>query len=487
MRRQRIHIVLGLVLVLLLAAACSERKDSQGRMNDEIGGIDRFTEYRLSGTGLACMIPEEWIEYSPGQFQPEPGTDPTMLSLGAFPEADLGQVKDNWQLPELFGTMESTDMLWEIYKAEVEIPNAGVLVFSFSLAESEYGVHLVSLATSSEKAEELYQQVLLPVLRSVNPVSSASTEFLSGRTTAIASTNHLVEPVDTLVRETDGMTMVYVPAGEFIMGNDGTQWVWNGRIESSDLGIQIYTDESPAHAVYLDAYWIDQTEVTVSMFSTFVEETGYQTTAERDGWGSPWTEGPIEDEWPQVEGINWKHPDGLDSIAQENHPVVQVSWDDAAAYCYWAGGMLPTEAQWEKAARGTDNRWWPWGDVFDTAAGNFCGQSCPVLRYQAANMDDGFPLTAPVGSFPSGASPYGALDMAGNVWEWTADWYSEDTYCESFADNPTGPSFGMERVQRGGAWIDNQSWVRTTVRHSTPGWVRCNDLGFRCVMPAKRY
>ena len=111
--------------------------------------------------------------------------------------------------------------------------------------------------------------------------------------------------------------------------------------------------------------------------------------------------------------------------------------------------------------------------------------SCPVKRWNHNSYYDGYALTSPVGNFPSGASPYGALDMAGNIWEWVADWYDEDYYTDSPFETPIGPPNGTERAQRGGAWIDNESWVRTTVRHATSPLVRCDDLGFRCAVPAE--
>jgi formylglycine-generating enzyme required for sulfatase activity len=261
--------------------------------------------------------------------------------------------------------------------------------------------------------------------------------------------------------------------------------MWNGSLPTGDLGLQVFPDEQPAHTVYLDAFWIDQTEVTVSMFRAFVEATGYETIAEEEGWGAPYTAGPKEEEWPHVPGTDWQHPHGPGSVAEDDHPVVQVAWEDAAAYCAWAGGQLPSEAQWEKAARGTDGRLWPWGNNYEGCRGSFCGASCPCERQKQGAYDDGYSLTAPAGSFPDGASPYGVLDMAGNVWEWVADWYDEGYYADSPIENPAGPPSGSKRTQRGGAWIDNESWVRTTVRHATEPGVRCDDLGFRCVVPAE--
>ena len=294
---------------------------------------------------------------------------------------------------------------------------------------------------------------------------------------------------NTRVRAADGMVMVYVPAGEFMMGTGGLEWI--RRPESPrdrqriGLGAYGFEDERPQHIVYLDAFWMDRTEVTVSMFRAFVQATGYETTAERQGWGKPWTAGPMEAEWPKVSGADWQHPRGPDSWAEDDHPVTQVSWEDAAAYCAWAGGSLPTEAQWAKACRGTDGRMWPWGDTFDAKRLSSCGAQCPVERWKDDRFDDGYAFTAPVGSFPEGASPYGALDMAGNLWEWVADWYSEDYYRQSPYENPSGPDSGTVRAMRGGAWYDTDVWATCTVRHQNPATDLYDDLGFRCAMPAQ--
>ncbi len=295
---------------------------------------------------------------------------------------------------------------------------------------------------------------------------------------AVAAT----EAPRTAVRSSDGMVMFLVPAGSFPMGQSGTHIYWEGSLLRGTLMPQIFTDEGPRREVYLDAFWIDHTEVTVAQFRRFVEATGYQTTAEEAGWGKPWREGPKELEWPKVGGTDWQHPHGPASEAEDDHPVVQVSWFDAAAYCDWAGGALPTEAQWEKAARGTDGRLWPWGSEFETSRGNFCDASCRVERWKNPGSDDGYDLTAPVASFPSGASPYGALDMAGNVWEWVSDWYAAE-YDAADLSNPRGPAAGSERAMRGGAWIDTRPWLRTTLRYKNPPHSRCDDVGFRCVMP----
>lgn len=277
----------------------------------------------------------------------------------------------------------------------------------------------------------------------------------------------------TRISETDGMTLVFVPGGDFTMGSDSS----------------IYASERPVHTVFLDPYWIDQTEVTNAMFETFITQTGYQTDAEKIGSSYVFNPGSRK----SMQGADWRHPQGPDSSLTNlsEHPVVHVSWNDAQAYCEWAGRRLPTEAEWEKAARGTDARVYPWGN--QPPAGNLLNLGDASLaeivdpavvpagvNWPDRSIDDGYQFTAPVGSFPAGASPYGALDMAGNVWEWVNDWAGEAYYQSSPSSNPGGPDSGEYRVMRGGSWYDDKDGQRAAYR----GWAGPEDtditLGFRC-------
>jgi len=297
----------------------------------------------------------------------------------------------------------------------------------------------------------------------------------------VAPTMHATQTIKLRVWEADGAEMVFVPVGEFVMG-------------SENLG----DDERPAHRVYLDDFWIDRYEVTNERFALFVTATGYQTEAERRGWGWVWkgSDGSTEltTGWEKVEGADWRHPRGPDpsttlrqgseqhsSIADKmDHPVVLVSWNDADTYCRWAGKRLPSEAQWEKAARGPSppqqarddegpghGRRYAWGDEFDSAKAN---------TSESERGD-----TTPVGSFsPQGDSPYGASDMTGNVWEWVADWYGSDYYSQAPLTNPPGPITGTYKVLRGGSWPFDEVYARTPFRYNVKPEYTYDFVGFRC-------
>lgn len=226
---------------------------------------------------------------------------------------------------------------------------------------------------------------------------------------------------DVWVNSKDGAELVYVPAGEFIMGSDDGD-----------------EDEKPQRRVYLDAYWMYKHEVTVALYRRFCKETKRKMPSP-PSWG-------------------WK----------DDHPIVNVSWDDAKAYADWAGVSLPTEAQWEKAARGTDGREWPWGNAFDASK---C--VCSVGPSRSS--------TAPVGSLPAGSSPYGCLDMAGNVSEWCSDWYDGDYYAEAPNRNPENRQASTYRVLRGGSWNYNDYlFLRAAIRFNLTPVYRYYFVGFRC-------
>jgi formylglycine-generating enzyme required for sulfatase activity/tRNA A-37 threonylcarbamoyl transferase component Bud32 len=238
----------------------------------------------------------------------------------------------------------------------------------------------------------------------------------------------LLVPAPTLIPA----EMVSVLAGEFKMG-------------SSDADRYASDDEKPQHTVYLDAFWIDKYEVTNALYKKCVDAGKCQSPNPTESYSRRWYYG----------------------ISKfDNYPVIYVSWNDAKAYCEWAGKRLPTEAEWEKAARGTDGRIYPWGNAFD--------------KNRLNSSEGGRGDTTPVDSFPSGASPYGALDMAGNVWEWVADWHDSAYYTNSPRNNPKGPSSGQYRVLRGGAWNYGQRSVRAASRDGYDPGTRIDYVGFRC-------
>ncbi len=268
--------------------------------------------------------------------------------------------------------------------------------------------------------------------------------------------------------------MVYVTQGSFVFGS----------LDPAQLAHKLGNaagDEHPVREVWLDAFWIDRTEVTNAEFGRFVAEARRVTVPEQTGQGHVW----LPDGWALVSGANWRHPSGEGSSidARDDHPVVQISWHDADAYCAWAGKRLPTDAEWEKAARGSDGRSWPWGSEFDPLRLNYCDASCPIPSARRdPSHDDGFAYTAPVGSFPLGASPYGALDMAGNAWEWTADWYHPDSYAFAAPSNPKGawPGRRVDRAMRGGSFAGERGYTRATSRSYDPPESSWFGVGFRC-------
>ncbi len=283
--------------------------------------------------------------------------------------------------------------------------------------------------------------ILLAYLSLVNPLSGFKSTFLFVDTSpsvtikflAMATQTSTITPAPPLppfcrnfgqvwISPVDGMHLACVPSGSYMMGTEEGEG-----------------DETPEHQVYLDSYWMDRTEVTNAQFALFVSETGYARSASSSrGWG--------------------------------DHPVIFVNYQDAAAYCRWAGRRLPTEAEWEFAARGEEEREYPWGDA--TSA------NCLLANYQGCEPNE----IVAVASYANGASPFGIFDLAGNVWEWTADWYSQNYYELSPARSPQGPLTGTHRVVRGGAW-DSDKWdLHSWNRVALDPRDEANNLGFRCVV-----
>lgn len=309
--------------------------------------------------------------------------------------------------------------------------------------------------------------------------------------------------------------MVRIPVGQYRMGSDGEQ---------------AQADEKPVHEIRIDAFWMDATEVTNRQFRQFVEATGYVTTAERKismeeimSQLPPGTPPPdpellepfslvfsapkekrqyysVGDWWAMVKGASWKHPQGpgSDLEGKDEYPVIHVSWYDAMAYAKWAGKRLPSEAEWEYAARaGKPENKYPWGNEhpdLGTPKANIWQGEFPLNN----QVQDGFRKLAPVGSFP--ANDYGLYDMAGNVWEWCTDWYHADYYAQKVSArqnlNPLGPERTYDpqnptipqKVIRGGSFLCNDSYCsgfRVSARMKSSADTGLEHTGFRCVRSAK--
>jgi sulfatase modifying factor 1 len=297
--------------------------------------------------------------------------------------------------------------------------------------------------------------------------------------------------------------MTWIPGGQFWMGADDSHMA----------------DTKPWHRVYVDGYWMDTAEVTNEQFARFVKATGYVTVAERTPRAEDYPQAlpeklvagsvvfsppdhPVELDnqlrwWSYIPGANWRHPEGPNSDIKDrmNHPVVHVAYDDAVAYCNWAGKRLPTEAEFEFASRGgLDRKRYAWGDEF-MPGGKHMANTFQGHFPNTNSGDDGYEATAPVGSFP--ANRYGLFDMAGNVWEWTSDWYRADYYQRlaasgEIAMNPKGPpdSFDpsepgvQKRVHRGGSYLCTDQYCSRYIaggRGKGEPDTGTNHLGFRGV------
>ena len=310
--------------------------------------------------------------------------------------------------------------------------------------------------------------------------------------------------------------MVWIPGGEFSMGAADREGM-------NHVGMQATVDSRPIHRVYVDGFWMDKTEVTNEQFEKFVRSTGYVTIAERAPTKEEFPTAPPENLvagstvftatsqpvplddhfrwWRYQKGANWRHPEGpgTNLKGRQNYPVVQVGYDDAAAYAKWAGKRLPTEAEFEFAARGgLSGKLYPWGDDLRPGGKDMANTFQGTFPVKDTG-EDGFAGIAPVARFP--ANGYGLYDVAGNVWEWTSDWYRPDTYARmslagAVPRNPQGPDAPYDpsepaekkRVHRGGSFLCTDQYcsrymVGTRGKGETS--TAANHLGFRCVKPAK--
>lgn len=308
---------------------------------------------------------------------------------------------------------------------------------TFNSTAPVVGSSITTMPTSTGTPEHTATNTPLPTLTSTETQVPTVTATLVPTPTSTVELN--LEIGSTLVNPADTAMMVYVPEGDFLMGS-----------EDSDAS----SSEAPEHQVWLDAFWIYQTEVTNGQYRQCVEDGACELPGNITNYQNPF---------------------------YSDYPVGFVSWFKADSYCQWAGGQLPTEAEWEKAARGTDGRKYPWGNEPVTGyRANYCDINCQTHNADT-NQNDGYERISPVGRYPNGASPYGALDMAGNMWEWVADWYSRDYYSRAAYENPIGPTSGDDRVVHGGSWTSLQKFLRGSFRSylSPDGW--WDNLGFRCI------
>jgi eukaryotic-like serine/threonine-protein kinase len=307
---------------------------------------------------------------------------------------------------------------------------------------------------------------------------TATQQLLSSPTETQSATSTIPAVVSseigsTMTSDQDGMILVFVPSGDFLMGaSPELQGQMLDLCPNCDP-ISI-TDQSPQRSIFLDAFWIYRTEVTIAQFQKFVEDENYVTSAEKKG--SSLSFDKSTNKFITIPGVNWRKPDGnpTDLNQYVDYPVTQVSWDDARAYCSWASARLPTEAEWEKASRSVDGRFFPWGNAI------------PNDQYLNFDLVNEGPVA--VMRYPAGVSPYGAYDMVGNVWEWVNDWYGEN-YDPAQTLNPQGPVSGDGRVMRGGSWaserINELVNVTTTFRYFNQNDFTSPLIGFRCARDAK--
>jgi formylglycine-generating enzyme required for sulfatase activity len=302
----------------------------------------------------------------------------------------------------------------------------------------------------------------LCLLGSLIACSSPSQPGTEIKDSAIAEPQDIQDQeIESWLRPADGMVMVRVQAGVFQMGSveeEITDAISFCRKVYSPCNSWYYEREGPQHSVYLSEYWIDQSEVTNEQYKKCIE-------------------GGI---CPEPTACSKGSPTYFDP-EKSQHPVVCVSWGEAQQYCQWAGSRLPTEAEWEFAYRGVESRNYPWGDGFEGSWVNYCDSNCSASHVDQA-VNDGYPFTAPVMTYPEGVSWSNAYNMAGNVFEWVADWFG--SYSPEALENPLGPQDGTQKMAKGCSWYSPPHYCRGAARPSLPPEKRMDYLGFRCAQSA---
>ena len=344
-------------------------------------------------------------------------------------QAILEILEDVQELNLALWRLRPKSIMKALLKPQWFVPFATVIIIALAVF---YG--RLPLGGEPQPTAEISPTIFIPTSTSTSipatdtPVPSATaTEAIPTETTPQPPSEEIIDK---------GAKMVLVPSGSFEMGRSSG-----------------HPDEQPFHVVHLDSFYIDTYEVTNALYKGCVNGLVCRP--------------PTNDHF-------------YADLKYSDHPVVFVNWNMAAMYCEWRGARLPTEAEWEKAASGPEQRDYPWGNGFDDVRLNFCDTNCDeVGKDRGAN--DGYAMTAPVGSFNAGVSPFGVYDMAGNVSEWVADWYDEYYYVNSPNTNPTGPENGTYRVLRGGSWLHSENDARVFRRFKlNPDVNAYNYTGFRC-------